>query len=306
MLKRLPGYLLCLLLSPSLQAQQLEVIELRHRQAEQLLPVILPLLQANEAASSIDNRLVIRSSAASLKQIRQLIQRLDTPPAQLRITVLHNLDQKTSQQLLNGQIQLSTAGSRAEVNIISTRHTRLRHNQQQLLVMEGQQAQIRHSQQQPVSRTQVTHTPYGSHSVTQTQLQSADNGFYIRPRLQGHRVNIEISTRNDYFPEQASARMEQQHSHSLIQGELDQWLQLSGGQQHSEYTHNGLLGNGSQQQSQQQQTLIGRAGALTPRRCAISTPNCNCICGDNKRFACGNSSAFSRAMRTISLDKTRY
>jgi hypothetical protein len=68
-------------------AQELQVIELRHRLAEQVIPALQPLLEPGGVITGMDGMLFVRTSPANLEQIRQAVAALDRQPRQLRITV---------------------------------------------------------------------------------------------------------------------------------------------------------------------------------------------------------------------------
>ena len=64
-MKRLFAALLCLaLLSPLLARaqQEMEVIPLRHRTVEQVLPTLRPLLEPGGALSGMNDQLILRAS----------------------------------------------------------------------------------------------------------------------------------------------------------------------------------------------------------------------------------------------------
>ena len=57
----------------------LEIITLRHRTAEQVLPGLRPLLEAGATLSGQGNQLFVRTSAANLTDLKLALDVLDAP-----------------------------------------------------------------------------------------------------------------------------------------------------------------------------------------------------------------------------------
>ena len=70
--------------------EKIEVITLNYRSAEQILPLIQPMVGKDGAVTGLQNRLVIRASAQNLAQIKKVIATLDTQARNLMITVRQN------------------------------------------------------------------------------------------------------------------------------------------------------------------------------------------------------------------------
>jgi type II secretory pathway component GspD/PulD (secretin) len=85
--------LLCALGAAAL-AQSLEVIDLQHRTAEEIIPVLRPLLEPGGALSGKDYKLFVRASAANVKQLRQALAQLDRQPRQLFVSERRSTQQE--------------------------------------------------------------------------------------------------------------------------------------------------------------------------------------------------------------------
>ena len=70
-------------------AQQavVEIVRLQHRDPESIRPALEPVLDPRGAISQIDNNLIISTSRANLQQLQPLIETLDVPLRQLRLSV---------------------------------------------------------------------------------------------------------------------------------------------------------------------------------------------------------------------------
>jgi hypothetical protein len=84
-MKRL--FLALLLFSTLAWGQALEVISLRHRSAEQLLPQIAPFVEPGGALSGMNDKIFLRASPRNQAEIRDLVAALDTPQRRLMISV---------------------------------------------------------------------------------------------------------------------------------------------------------------------------------------------------------------------------
>src|SRR3990172_3040581 len=67
--------------------QSLEVIPLRHRTAEQVLPALRPLLEPGGTLTGQYNQIIVRASPANLAQLKQALEAIDRPPRRLQISV---------------------------------------------------------------------------------------------------------------------------------------------------------------------------------------------------------------------------
>ncbi len=79
--------LLLLFAMPALARQQVEIIELRHRTVEDVLPVLQPLLEPGGALSGMSGQLIVRASEGNLAELKKVLTVIDRPPRQLVIHV---------------------------------------------------------------------------------------------------------------------------------------------------------------------------------------------------------------------------
>lgn len=85
-------------LAAAVLAQSLEVIDLRHRRAEEVIPVLQPLLEPGGALSGKDYKLFVRASAANVAQLRQALAQLDRQPRQLFVSVRRSTQQEIERE----------------------------------------------------------------------------------------------------------------------------------------------------------------------------------------------------------------
>lgn len=237
----------------------LEVIQLQHRSAEEILPVIQPLLDKGDVATGMDYRLILRTSPRNLGQIKKLLESLDVAPRRLKITVMQDVDSETVARLteVSGSVglgrdarvvvpgsgdnsglnvELGQGQDRLKARVDSTRSLVEERNTQQLLVLEGSRALVRSGQSVPIPQRQVVQDRWGTRVIDSTQYQEAGSGFYVLPRVSGDRVTLEIDAQNDAFVHGGGDQptMRTQQASSIVSGRLGEWLEVGGlGQQKS-------------------------------------------------------------------------
>ncbi len=207
-------------LSLAVQGSELEVIKLKYRSAEELLPVIRPLLNKDEVASGMNDQLILRASPRSVIQIRHLLDEIDTVPRRLKITVMQNVDSETA-------ASLTEAAGKGELNarIISTRSLDDDKNTRQLQVLEGSRALVKSGQSVPV--TQRVQNAWGT-QVT-TRYRDIDSGFYVLPRINGNTVTLQISAQNAALSaNQNDPAIRTQQAVSTVSGRLGEWIEIGG------------------------------------------------------------------------------
>ena len=64
------------------RAESLEVIQLQHRMAEDLLPILQPLLPPGSVLTGTGDVLLVRTDPATLDQLRATVMQLDRAPRQ--------------------------------------------------------------------------------------------------------------------------------------------------------------------------------------------------------------------------------
>jgi hypothetical protein len=217
---------------------EMEVIPLQHRSAEELLPVILPLLDKDGVASGMGNQLILRTSPRNLAEIKKLLHSLDTVPRRLKITVLQNADSETIQRLTeNSSGGTDDEGLTAEAGqdadklgerVYSTHSADDENRTRQIQVLEGSRALVRTGQSVPVRQQQTVQTPWNSRGTETTVYRDADSGFYVLPRLNGDRVTLEISSQDDRFATDADAQLtiRKHQLTTTVSGRLGEWMVL--------------------------------------------------------------------------------
>lgn len=159
-------------LSFSLFAQALEIIPLRHRTAEQVLPALQPLLEPGGTLSGTRNQLFLRASPANVAEIRRALDAIDRPLRRLLISVRLDNAAERERRAVGASGTVSNRGARVDVTAEDARRSAGERVDQRLQVLEGSRALIYTGESRPFN-----------------ELAS---GFEVVPRLAGNEVVLDI------------------------------------------------------------------------------------------------------------------
>jgi type II secretory pathway component GspD/PulD (secretin) len=262
---RLALALVALLSAIVAQAQEMQVIELRHRLASEVIPIVQPLLETGGVITGMDAMLFVRTSPANLAQIRQAVDALDRKPRQLLVTVgqgtVTNVDSSSvrgSATIGSGDVQVGVnrppgAEPGASVRVDNRSQRADLTNVSSVRALEGMETFIAIGQSVPVTTTQVTRGWGGTLTQQSTEFHSASTGFYATVRVSGETVTLEISPQQQRL--RASVRggpvVETSGAMTTVSGRLGEWLALGAVQESSTSGTGGLLAWGRQAGSSQ-------------------------------------------------------
>ena len=203
-----------LALAAPLRAQNaLEIIDLRHRTAEQVLPALRPLLEPGATLSGQANRLIVRASPANIADLRLALEALDRPARRLQISVRFD----DSREAAAGRIEASgSVGSRGSRFDLKAQESRVRSDErvdQRVQVLEGSRAVIYSGRSRPAR--QLIHTPGGVIPQQVTVVHDQATGFEVIAHLSGKGVRLEIAG-------QRGSR----YTGTTVEANLGQWIQL--------------------------------------------------------------------------------
>lgn len=275
-MKRLLAALLCLtLLSPLLAhaQQEMEVIPLRHRTVDQVLPTLRPLLEPGAALSGMNDQLILRASRKNREEIKRALDALDRPARSLVIYIAQNREATQAEQggaifgsVGNENVRIvqppgstvthTTTGAGGTVIIrqgssvvgasgVDTRSTRSSSSEQSVRVVEGGRAFIQVGRSVPLPLRQVVVGPGGVMVSESIVYRDLGQGFYAEPRLAGERVTLDISPFNDAPGPGGSVQT--QRLSTTVSGRLGEWIELGGTGQQSSAQGQGALSVGTRE-----------------------------------------------------------
>jgi len=264
-MKFLIAPLLLLLAIPSLADYPLEIIDLKSRPVEQVLPLVEPFIDRDGSIAGMNNQLIIRTSPNNLREIRRILEQVDRPARRLMIYVRQGggdlgLSRRSALDInaAPGNDTKVIVGMPSEGSSIRYRtkggNTRSMHDEtQRVQTQEGQQAFIETGEQLPV----FNYDAYGAgpyrYRGGQAGYKNATSGFYARPRLNGDRVTVEISPRL-LRRGNISGNFDVQQAQTVVSGRLGEWLPV-GGASGSGYDAVEGVGYSARTQGRQQRTI---------------------------------------------------
>jgi hypothetical protein len=189
---------------PAIAQNSLEIIGLRHRTAEQVIPALKPLVEPGGTLSGQGMQLFVRTSPANLAELRRALASIDQPAKRLLISV--RFDDSASR---------SRSGIDVRQGVESSSRSRESHADQMVQVLDGGRAMIMTGQSRPVQQQGYIQTPGGVVSQPTTVVQETASGFEVVPRVAGKNVQVEIVTQN------RSSGVS-----STVSGPLGQWFEL--------------------------------------------------------------------------------
>ena len=281
---KLPAWIFTVLLfclSFPLHAEQLEleVITLKYRTAQDVLPVVQPLVnQAGGTVSGTQNRLIVRTTRANLDEVRRILAGIDTLPRRLQVTVKQDAGQSAMQRSTevsgnaavgnNAQviippsgrdgrglvIQRQQSGNSVRAQVQGSESRGNENNVQQLQVLEGNEAFIGARQLVPAQQQTIIQTPQGPQVVQNTQFRDTTSGFYVRPRVSGEQVTLEVRPQRERLGPDGS--IDTQIVSTVVSGRLGEWMELGGIDQSRAQQNSAIASRDSERNSDQRRIYI--------------------------------------------------
>ena len=210
---------------PGIAQHALEIIALRHRTVEQVLPALHPLLEPGGTLAGQANQLMVRTSPRNLADIRAVLEVIDTPIRRLVISVRHETAADASRRALevSGSVR-----SQADVRVTDSRSALDERVDQRVQVLEGARAFISTGETRPLRQRQTISAPGGTVVTESTVLQEAATGFEVVPRLSGSTVFLEIAPQRETFTPGGHGSIQGQRSASTVSARLGEWIELGG------------------------------------------------------------------------------
>src|SRR5687768_6500009 len=236
------------------QPTVLEVIPLRYRAAQEVIPIIQPLLPREGSVSGLQSQLVVRTTPANLEEIKRVLASIDVAPRQLLITVRQDADTARSRsqaevsgsvggeqgrvtvpgsrETRGGNIVLREGDDRVRANVQESESTASDRNTQTVRVLEGREAYVSVGQSVPARERQVRRSAVGGQVVEQvvegTQYRDVATGFYVVPRITGDRVTLDVSPQRESVSRRVPGVVNVQSMNTTVSGRLGEWMEIGG------------------------------------------------------------------------------
>ncbi len=253
---------------PALAQQHVNIIELRHRTVEDVLPVLEPLVEPGGAISGMSGQLIIRTSPGNLEDLKKVLAAIDRTPRQLVIHVSQNraVDSRHGELGVSGNVELGDdvrivapggtmyggaggeirhGGSTVAAQGGNVRRSSESRADQFVKVMDGGQAFIQVGRSLAVPFRRVTARPDGVTVTDSVVYRDIGQGFSAVPRLVGDKVTVEISPQFDSQGSSGRGSVDTQLLTTTVSGRLGEWIELGGSAQQMQGTENRMTGKAS-------------------------------------------------------------
>ena len=177
--------------------QALEIIPLRHRTVEQVLPALQPLLEPGGTLSGSRGQLFLRASPSNADDIKRALAAIDRPSKRLQISVRHDDVLERERRDIQASGSIGSGGVRISGSARDDRSNVNERVDQRIQVLEGSHATI-----------------FAGRS---NDYRDVGSGFEVVPRLAGGGVILEILQRR---PNQVAS--------STVNARLGEWVELAG------------------------------------------------------------------------------
>ncbi len=272
---------IALILNPVLvfaDQQEIEVIDLLHRPAEEVMPLVSPFVTKGGSITGTDFKLIIKSTPENIEQIKKLLNKLDTALRQLVIFISTDYSAVKSQQMAgisgrvgNDRANIATGTPRSGNKVIvmesgkkiqggaSAKEYSTRSSSQEppaaqkIRVQEGQWAVIRSGKSIPL-RQRVTN-PDGT--VTQTiSYRNVTSGFKVRPQVSGKQVTLHVRPERASLSEFGGGQIDISSLETTIQTRLGEWVELGGSLESLQSQESGINYSTRHHEQQRQRIFV--------------------------------------------------
>lgn len=244
--------LLLLCANATLADYPIEIISLKHQTVEQMLPLLRPLLSEGGTVTGMNGQLVIKTSPENFTQLRQVVEKFDRSPRQLRITVRQGDGGSYLRRGVgvNGTVPVGEHGSvivgkpdedGLNVHIQDRSKTWSTDANRYVRATEGMPAFIQTGHSVPVA---TGYTDAWGRYRRERSYHDVTSGFYVTPWISGDRVTLEISPfRGQLTNRPGTFRIQQVDTR--VTGKLGEWISIGGADVEGQGNREGLSGYGT-------------------------------------------------------------
>lgn len=239
------GLTAALVLSISLAlAQSLEIIPLRSKSVEEVMPVLLPLVEPGGMLTGANDQLFLKASPGNRAEIKRVLAAIDQPRRRLIIRISQNRQNEQAARggQASGQVVLGGTGrSRLDAEVWDTRSLRGENNSQMVQTVDGGQAFIQVGRSLAIPMRQMVVGPGGAVINEGVVYRDVGSGFYAVPRVNGERVSLEISQQADAMGAPGRGTINTQRISTTVSGRLGEWIELGGSGRQASGNQSGTL-----------------------------------------------------------------
>jgi hypothetical protein len=200
----------------------LEIIALRHRTADQVMPALRGLVEPGGTLSGQGNQIFVRVSPDNLAELRRALDAIDRPLRRLQISVRFDDAIDFASQGVEAGGRISNRSARIDVQGHDARTSATERVDQRIQVLEGGRAFISTGQSTPI--------------LQGTVIRETATGFETVPRLVGDRVLLDIAPRRETVHQQ-------QYLATTLSARLGEWVEVGGAVESASREDRAILGS---------------------------------------------------------------
>ena len=238
----------------STYGQELRIIELKHRRADEVIRIVRPQLGPEDSISGKGTVVILSAAPEHITRIESIIRTLDKPSRQLLITVVQgeNARQALDSIDVSGNVSIGDDariefGRRPQpddtvsVEGRSGRSAQRNADIQQLRVQEGMAASIFIGQSIPISAQAAAPRTQHRQPGQDVVFREVRTGFRVVPRLTGNRFVLDIASQRETSDTIAYGAVASQQIQTQVYGKLGQWVDIGGIVGQRQFSESGIL-----------------------------------------------------------------
>lgn len=216
-------------------SEKIEVISLQQRPAEELIPVIKPVLRSGETVTGKGYQLVLSAAPERITELKGMVAQLDGAVQQVRIAVRRASPREIDAEALQAKTAVSVSGgdvdARARARIYSTRTRSQDNDQFSVTTLEGTPAYIQTGESIPVPGGYGYYGgPVAPARIVSPGMWYKDvtSGFYAVARVHNDSVTLHVSPQREALSNQGNGTINTSGLVTTVRGRLGEWLELGG------------------------------------------------------------------------------
>ena len=253
--------LLVLVLAASpLQADSLTTIQLQNRPAEEIIPIIKPMLGTDDVITGRGFKLFLRSSPETLAQVEDMIAMLDTSAKILQISVFQGSDRDLRALDISGNIQIESGDASGRIGTNSNKSAAgISYNSRNASGSINATSSSGRRENNPVQRLRVTEgtagyietgeqIPYfsgarwigSSAAAADIEYRNVTTGFYVLARTHGDNISLQVSPFRNSLSTARAGNIETLQANTTITGQIGEWLLIGGATEQIKRSQSGI------------------------------------------------------------------
>ncbi len=222
----------------------MSTIQLKNRSAEEVIPIIEPMLGESDALTGQAYTIFLHSSPQTAARVKQMIAVIDAPAKMLQVSVVQGSASDLRRLGVSGSVQYSTGDASVEIGSggdnggsitystsdgsagvsgVGTQHSQRNTPVHQVRVAEGSEAYIHTGSEIPYAISGLAGRRVTGGGV---EYKAATSGFYVLPRVRGDNVFLEVSPFS--MSVGTDGGIDTRSANTTITGPIGEWLMIGG------------------------------------------------------------------------------